>query len=87
MRPRTPLEVYTQIAREHAANTISAIAEQRTARLAARLQAHANTLIELADQNEDPQPSSEGEPHQSTDEPTWRAEGQTSEWNEWETAD
>lgn len=62
MRPQTPLEVCTQIAREHASNTISAIAEQRTARLAARLQAHANTLIELANQNEDPTLSSEPEP-------------------------
>ena len=67
MRPQTPLEVCTQIAIEHAADTISAIAEQRTARLAARLQAHANTLIELADQNEDPTLSSEREPHHPVD--------------------
>lgn len=67
MRPQTPLEVCTQIAREQAANTISAIAEQRTAGLAARLHAHANTLIELAEQNEDPQLSSEGEPDQPVD--------------------
>ena len=67
MRPQTPLEVCTQIAHEHAANTISAIAEQRAARLVARLQAHANTLIELADRNEDPQLSSEGEPDQPVD--------------------
>jgi hypothetical protein len=67
MRPQTPLEVCTQIAREHAANTISASVEQRTARLAASLQAHADTLIELANQNEDPTLSSERAPDQPGD--------------------
>jgi hypothetical protein len=67
MRPQTPLELCTQIARDHAANTISAIAEQRTATLAARLQTHANTLIELADQSEYPTLSSEREPDQPGD--------------------
>jgi hypothetical protein len=62
MRPQTPLEVCTQIVSDHAADTISAIAARRTARLAARLEDYATGLIELADGNGKPKLPSEHEP-------------------------
>lgn len=66
-RPQTPLEICTQIASEHAANTISAINQRRTARLAAKLEAYANTLIELADANGQAKLPPQGDPCQHGD--------------------
>jgi hypothetical protein len=67
MKPQTPLDVCTQIVSDHAANTISAIAEGRAAELAARLEDYANALIELADENATPKLQGEDEPGQHGD--------------------
>lgn len=67
MRPQTPLEMCTQIVSEHAAHTISAINQRRTARLAAKLEAYANALIELADKNGQAKLPPQGEPHEHGD--------------------
>jgi hypothetical protein len=63
MRPQTPLEVCTQIVSDHAA----AIAERRTARLAARLEDYATALIELADEYGQLRLPGEDEPGQHGD--------------------
>ena len=51
MRAQTPLEVCKQIAAEHAAGTLAAIAEERTAKLTDPLAHYAQTLSDLAAAN------------------------------------
>ena len=66
MRAPTPIEVCKQIAAEHAAGTLAAIAQERAAKLTDPLAEYAQTLSELAaangerDQTEAAPPPSRG---------------------------
>jgi hypothetical protein len=66
VRPPAPLEACIQIAGEHAAGTIAAIAKERAARLAVGLQEYANTLIELADEKAKPKLSAKTRPTETS---------------------
>jgi hypothetical protein len=55
---QTLLDMWAQIARAHAANTLAAIAEQRAAGLANRLEEYGQALSEFAGENGERAPSS-----------------------------